>query len=74
MGYQQQAENDQKKENGQADELLEEELEEVVGGLATVSIPRCKLCHVRIAVYDMTVCAVCFRTTQVSHGGEDGQQ
>ncbi|WP_146113431.1 hypothetical protein [Paenibacillus sp. PCH8] len=70
----QQAENNHKEEIRQVDELLEAELEEVVGGLATVSIPRCRLCYVRIAVYDMTVCAVCFRKTQVSHGGEDGQQ
>ncbi|WP_434748726.1 hypothetical protein [Paenibacillus amylolyticus] len=67
----QQAENDHQEGSRPDDELLEVELEEVVGGLATVSIPRCKLCYVRIAVYDMTVCAVCFRKAQVSHGGEE---
>ncbi|WP_339304050.1 hypothetical protein [Paenibacillus sp. FSL R5-0519] len=51
-------------------ELLEEELEEVVGGLATVSIARCKVCHIRIAVYEMSVCAACFRKTQVPLAGE----
>ena len=51
-------------------ELLEEELEEVVGGLATVSIARCKVCYIRIAVYEMSVCAACFRKTQVPLAGE----
>ena len=42
------------------DELSVDELEEVVGGLTTVSIPLCKNCHQRVAVHQMTVCAVCF--------------
>ncbi|MDT9721992.1 hypothetical protein QVE09_24085 [Paenibacillus sp. ClWae2A] len=71
MGYQQNK-NDAEQENRQSDELLEEELEEVVGGLATVSIARCKVCHIRIAVYEMSVCAACFRKTQVPLAGEGG--
>lgn len=42
------------------DELTEDELEVVVGGLATVLVPLCKHCQQRIAVHDMSVCAVCF--------------
>lgn len=69
MGYRQNG-NDPDHENHQSDELPEDELEEVAGGLATVSIARCSVCHVGIAVYGMNVCTVCFRKTQIPLEGE----
>lgn len=48
------------------DELTEEQLEEVAGGLASVLIPLCRHCRRHIAVHDMAVCAACFRKL---HGG-----
>lgn len=43
------------------DEMSDDELEEIVGGLTTVLVPLCKHCHERVAVHEMTLCAVCFR-------------
>ncbi|MBW7474038.1 hypothetical protein K0T92_04730 [Paenibacillus oenotherae] len=52
---------DQRNEDDKREgELTEDELEEVVGGLATVPVPLCKHCQQRIAVHDMSVCAACF--------------
>lgn len=41
-------------------ELADDEMEEIVGGLASVAVPICTNCHKRIAVYQMKLCAVCF--------------
>lgn len=42
------------------DALSDEDLEETVGGLTTVVVPLCKNCQERIAVHQMTLCAICF--------------
>ncbi|RXZ82293.1 hypothetical protein EBB07_11520 [Paenibacillaceae bacterium] len=57
------------------EELSETELEEVVGGLATVPIPLCKHCGQRVAVHEMKVCAACFRKVHATpnYDGEGTQ-
>lgn len=53
------------------DELTEEQLEEVAGGLVSVLIPLCRHCRQHIAVHDMAICASCFRKL---HGGAGHNQ
>lgn len=40
--------------------LEDDELEEIVGGLTSVMVPICTNCKKRVAVYQMTLCAVCY--------------
>lgn len=65
---------DQQNEDEQrVDELTEDELEVVVGGLATIPVPLCKHCQQRIAVHDMSVCAACFVKFHAPIAGQDVQ-
>lgn len=43
------------------EEMLEEELELVAGGMNSIAIQACKVCERRVAVSGMSVCAACFR-------------
>lgn len=58
--------------NRHDDELSDDDLETVAGGLASVPVPRCTVCQIRIAVYEMSICAVCFRRAQASEEREKG--
>lgn len=53
--------NKNNKENYDQDELLEDELNQVIGGLNSNSIQVCNVCEQRIAVFGMEICASCFR-------------
>jgi hypothetical protein len=47
--------------NRDQDEMLEEELEQVAGGLNANSIQVCQVCERRVAVFGMAICGACFR-------------
>lgn len=50
-----------KKQAGREEnELTNSGLMEIVGGFTTVVIPKCTHCQKRVAVYKMTLCAVCY--------------
>ena len=54
-------ETDENGENGETGAMSDHELEVIVGGLTSVAVPICKHCQQRVAVYEMALCAACFR-------------
>ncbi|MDF2667866.1 MAG: hypothetical protein K0R67_172 [Paenibacillus sp.] len=49
------------------DELNDGQLEQVIGGLASIRVPLCKQCGQRVAVFNMEICAPCFRDHNIVH-------